>query len=142
MTPYQRWLSNYDEVEMAKSGKKIVGWIVIGLIVLSAVLGWVISARAEEVNLKASWYSVESLKKEGTWKNGETKMANGKRFNEEAFTLNSEVASELPTTKRGKASLLKLLTDVLNAFKVKELTYPKGHLLRLLLLNKVLYLLK
>ena len=43
-------------------------------------------AEATPVTLKASWYSAASLKKEGTWKNGEQKMANGKRFDEDAFT--------------------------------------------------------
>jgi len=41
---------------------------------------------AEAADLTASWYSVASLKKEGTWKHGERKMANGKRFDENAFT--------------------------------------------------------
>jgi rare lipoprotein A (peptidoglycan hydrolase) len=36
--------------------------------------------------LTASWYSVASLKKEGTWKKCEKRMANGKRFNENALT--------------------------------------------------------
>jgi rare lipoprotein A len=42
-------------------------------------------------NLTASWYSVESLKKEGTWKHGEQKMANGKRFDENALTCASRI---------------------------------------------------
>lgn len=39
-------------------------------------------ARAEEVILKASWYSVESLKKEGTWKTSKGRMANNEIFND------------------------------------------------------------
>ena len=57
-------------------------WIILALIVLILMLCSLV--RAEE--LKASWYSVESLKKEGTWKNGETKMANGKWYDENALT--------------------------------------------------------
>jgi len=38
------------------------------------------------VNLTASWYSVASLKKEGTYKYSKGVMANGKKFKEEAFT--------------------------------------------------------
>jgi rare lipoprotein A len=36
--------------------------------------------------LKASWYSKSSLIREGTWKNGETRMANGERFDENKLT--------------------------------------------------------
>ena len=37
-------------------------------------------------DLKASWYSVQSLKDEGTWKTSHGKMANGKQFRDEKFT--------------------------------------------------------
>jgi rare lipoprotein A len=50
------------------------------------ILAWPRSARAEEITLKASWYSVESLKKEGTWKTSKGVMANGKQFDETRFT--------------------------------------------------------
>jgi rare lipoprotein A len=39
-----------------------------------------------EVYLTASWYSRDSLIKEGTWKNGERRMANGEKFNENNLT--------------------------------------------------------
>ncbi len=41
---------------------------------------------AEEITLKASWYSVESLKKEGTYKYSKGVMANGKLFRDNDFT--------------------------------------------------------
>jgi rare lipoprotein A len=41
---------------------------------------------APAIQLHASWYSCESLKKEGTWKHGETKMANGQRFSDNNYT--------------------------------------------------------
>jgi rare lipoprotein A len=44
------------------------------------------TASAEPVQLKASWYSNESLKKEGTWKTSRGVMANGKYFDENKFT--------------------------------------------------------
>ncbi len=45
-----------------------------------------INAFAEQ-QLLASWYSRESLIKEGTWKNGkERMMANGEKFNDLLFT--------------------------------------------------------
>jgi rare lipoprotein A (peptidoglycan hydrolase) len=55
--------------------------IVLFLVLTSSV------ARAEQ--LKASWYSTESLKKEGTWKYSKGVMANGKAFNDQCFTCAS-----------------------------------------------------
>jgi rare lipoprotein A (peptidoglycan hydrolase) len=36
--------------------------------------------------LKASWYSIESLKEEGTWKTSKGVMANGKLFKDGDYT--------------------------------------------------------
>jgi len=52
----------------------------LGLIVLSLLSTL---AQAETIQLTASWYSVESLKKEGTWKYSKGVMANGKQFKDE-----------------------------------------------------------
>lgn len=41
--------------------------------------------------LTASWYSVESLKKEGTWKHSKGVMANGTYFNEDNFTCATRI---------------------------------------------------
>lgn len=41
--------------------------------------------------LKASWYSEASLKKEGTWKTSKGEMANGKQFDETKFTCASRL---------------------------------------------------
>ncbi len=54
------------------------------IIVALAVFAWFCLASASE--LTASWYSVESLKKEGTWKASKGVMANGERFNETSLT--------------------------------------------------------
>ena len=57
------------------------------LIVIGIAIGKARAEVAPPVILKASWYSVESLKREGTWKNGkERMMANGKLFDENAYT--------------------------------------------------------
>ena len=40
----------------------------------------------ESIILTASWYSIESLKKEGTYKYSKGVMANGKYFDENAYT--------------------------------------------------------
>lgn len=60
-----------------------MGRIVQALLV-SAALSQALNCQATELN--ASWYSVESLKKEGTFKKSKGVMANGKMFNERAFT--------------------------------------------------------
>ena len=41
--------------------------------------------------IKASWYSVESLKKEGSWKIWKGVMVNGKQFNDDAYTCASRM---------------------------------------------------
>lgn len=38
------------------------------------------------LRLTASYYTIESLKKEGTWKTSKGVMANGRLYNENAFT--------------------------------------------------------
>lgn len=59
-------------------------WFIPAVIVMLSLVVCIASCHAGE--LKASWYSNASLIKEGTWKHGETKMANGKRFDENALT--------------------------------------------------------
>lgn len=39
-----------------------------------------------DINLKASWYSTQSLKDEGTFNYSKGVMANGEKFNEKALT--------------------------------------------------------
>ena len=58
-------------------------WTVIGIICLLMLRGCD-TAFAQE--LTASWYSVESLKKEGTWKYSKGVMANGEIFKDERLT--------------------------------------------------------
>jgi rare lipoprotein A len=48
-------------------------------------------AMAQEIPLKASWYSVESLKKEGTWKYSKGVMANGHIFSDNGFTCATRI---------------------------------------------------
>lgn len=59
------------------------------LISLVIFLSLIISAQAEIITLTASWYSVQSLKDEGTYKYSQGRMANGKFFNDDAFTCAS-----------------------------------------------------
>ena len=92
--------------------------------------------------LTASWYSRESLIKEGTWKDGkERMMANGQKL------MINKILVLLGSTPSGRFSLLRI-EKTEEAFRsqlaialAKDLlphvsTYPKGHLARLRILIK------
>ena len=71
---------------------------------------------ASEVRkLKASWYSIESLKKEGTWKTSKGVMANGKQFKDEDSTCATrlfplQTMLRITNTRNGK-SVIVMVTD-------------------------------
>ena len=48
-------------------------------------------AHAQEIPLKASWYSIDSLKKEGTYKYSKGVMANGHIFSDNGFTCATRI---------------------------------------------------
>ena len=50
-------------------------------------------ARAESINLTASYYSVKSLHRDGQWKITEGVMANGKHFNDNAMVCANRLFS-------------------------------------------------
>jgi len=59
-----------------------------GAILLGVCAFFILSRVAWAAPLSASFYSRESLIKEGTWKNGKERlMANGQRFNDNNFTV-------------------------------------------------------
>ena len=63
-------------------GISLLIWIVIALLLAP-------KAHAQEIT--ASWYSVESLKQEGTWKYSHGRMANGHIFSDNNFTCASRM---------------------------------------------------
>lgn len=63
---------------------KVLTWILVVAGVLVMVALFAGCACAQE--LTASWYSVESLKKEGTWAYSHGRMANGHIFKDEGLT--------------------------------------------------------
>ena len=88
-------------------------------------------AKAAEITLKASWYSVESLKREGTWKYSKGVMANGKAFKDEAFTCASRdfpLGTTLRITNaRNSKSVCVKCTDRINLrFKGKRIDLSKA----------------
>ena len=56
------------------------------LLVVALLMLWVRMARAEEINLTASWYSIESLKREGTYKYSNGRCADGSIFKDENYS--------------------------------------------------------
>jgi rare lipoprotein A len=75
-----------DQIRHTRFGGAIRWKFPFRLLVCLILLPGLVEAK----ELTASWYDRASLIKEGTWKNGEEKkMANGERFNEEAFTCSS-----------------------------------------------------
>ncbi len=77
--------SYYEGPFLTRLGK-VSALLALLIILAGLVLLFCGFAYAEPIHLKASWYSRASLKKEGTWKHGEQKMANGQRFDENALT--------------------------------------------------------
>ncbi len=66
--------------------KRNILFIFLLCLVLLGFMWLAMAARAETITLTASWYSVQSLKTEGTWKTSKGAMANGENFKDEAST--------------------------------------------------------
>ena len=66
----------------------LINGAILGIFVCIIVLvfGFLMGSCAHAQDLKASWYSVESLKREGTFKYSHGIMANGRRFKDEEKT--------------------------------------------------------
>lgn len=63
--------------------KWIIPCVLIYLFIIMAIC---CNVRAETITLTASWYSLESLKKEGTYAYSHGRMANGETFLEDELT--------------------------------------------------------
>ena len=64
--------------------KKCYRVAIIYMLILNSV-----TCYAEPIKLTASWYSIKSLKKEGTWKISKGRTANNEYFDETALTAAS-----------------------------------------------------
>jgi rare lipoprotein A (peptidoglycan hydrolase) len=60
-------------------------------LVAAGVLFLFLTSNAYAINLTASWYSIQSLKKEGTYKTSKGVMANGKLFNDNAMVCANRI---------------------------------------------------
>jgi len=89
-------------------------WIFFALLILLLLFLSIIKdvARGEEVILTASWYSTESLKKEGTWKTSKGVMSNGQKFDDNRFTCATHLyplGSRLLVTNLQNAKTVKVV---------------------------------
>ena len=103
--------------------------IVIAAILLAMLLTMATIAHAME--LKASWYSVESLKKEGTWKTSHGIMANGKEFNDEGKTCASRdyplgTKVKVTNTQNGRSVFVEVTDRIGKRFKGKRIDLSEG----------------
>jgi len=107
-------------------------WFIISVL---AVLGlmlvfWLGGVRAEETQLKASWYSVASLKRDGQWKITQGRMANGKIFRDDGATAACNLFP-LGTTLRitgtnGRSVTVKVTDRINKRFTKTRIDLSKG----------------
>lgn len=76
--------------------------------------------------LDASWYSIESLKREGTYKYSKGVMANGKEFKDEAFTCATRLYPlgtylKITNQRNGKSVIVKVTDRVGKRFAEKRI---------------------
>lgn len=82
--------------------------------------------------LKASWYSIESLKEEGTWKNGiERRMANGERFVDTNDTCANNLfplgtVLRITNLENGKSVVVKTTDRIGKRFSKTRVDLSKG----------------
>lgn len=99
----------------ARRGVLFFAPLLIGANLLLAPLANASDTSRGSVCLKASWYSIESLEKEGTTKFSKNIMANGKPFNENALTCATRLfplgASLTITNKKNNKTITVKVTD-------------------------------
>jgi rare lipoprotein A len=88
---------------------------------------------SQPIQMKASYYSYASLRAEGTWKNDlERRMANGKKFNEEALTCAAGKQYKLGTYLRvrnnenGKEIVVEVTDRLAKRFYATRIDLTKG----------------
>ena len=115
-------LSSYIELnQKQKSSTEKVLCLPKGELVLTRLIRrgflflFLIYSTSAQAGLEASWYSVESLKKEGTFKTSHGIMANGKKFNDSALTCACRIyplgARIMVTNLKNNKSIIVKVTD-------------------------------
>ena len=110
-------------------------WVFIVVMLLAFVFGGYAcvvmkNAYAQEIQLKASWYSEASLNKEGTFKTSKGIMANGQRFNENALTCATRLYpfnTKLKITNKnnGKSVIVEVTDRISKRFANKRIDLSK-----------------
>lgn len=118
----------YEEMARIKKPKRSRFWVVLAIVMIA---GSLLVAKAYPNELVASWYSVESLKKEGTWKYSEGVMANGKIFDENIYTCAVRgyvlgTILKVTNIQSGAAVIVKVTDRINKRFTGKRLDLSKG----------------
>lgn len=99
------------------------------LIILILILSLPVNLYAQE--LIASWYSIDSLKQEGTYKHSKGVMANGQLFNDNAptcatrlYPLNTWLC--VTNIKSGQSIIVKVTDRIGKRFATKRIDLSKG----------------
>lgn len=122
----------YSTKDMWSALIYIGSWLAILAIICISLMVGCKPARAEPITLIASWYSVQSLKNEGTYKYSKGVQANGKLFDENAFTVAScdfplGAKLKITTIENPKKSIIVEVTDRTNKrFKGKRIDLAKS----------------
>ena len=101
---------------------------ILNLIFLALVF---LSGHARAAEVKASWYSVASLKQEGTWRFSNGIMANGRRFQDNALTCAARLyplgARLRVTNIKNHRSVIVIVADRIGRrFATKRIDLSKG----------------
>lgn len=112
-----------------KKEPKFNPWSIVLAVIILALLA--IAAFAEEPKLKASWYSVESLKKEGTWKHSKGVMANGKLFKDSSLVCATRIFPMgqslcITNIKNGKSVIVKVADKIGKRFAKSRVDLSKS----------------
>jgi len=109
-------------------------WLFLGMIIMFIIILTIWfnleKAHAEEIKLTASWYSVDSLKKDGQWKLTTGVCSDGSTFNDNNFTAASR---DFPlgtivcvrNVKNGKKVVVKITDRINKRFKGKRIDLSK-----------------
>jgi len=100
------------------------------LILIIAVLLLPAKLEATEIKRIVAWYSIESLKTEGTWKTSKGVMANGEKFLDDNFTAASNIHALgtwllVTNTQNGKTVLVKVTDRISKRFTNKRIDLSK-----------------
>ena len=106
-------------------------WLVlaVALATLAAVL--IVKYAEAQEPLKASWYSMESLKQEGTFKTSKGVMANGRLFNENDLTCACRLyplgtVLRVTNTLNGKSVVVKVTDRIGKRFATTRIDLSKA----------------